>query len=156
MNHKEPIGRPKRGFFFCKKIAVNIFKRRELLKSAAALSVIMISWGGCHQNTMTEKPWGDGLFLVIASDSKNEVKAMDPSRTENEILIKFKPGTSAEAVAAIARRFHLKKVRASSVPDLYLFERTGESRPVSELIEALRQLDEIEYAEPNYERAISK
>jgi len=70
-----------------------------------------------------------------------------------EILVKFRAGTDAEAVARIQQEAHLETIRVMSSPNLYLMKIVDDTT-VGEMVERLRRYGEVAYAEPNYVRRI--
>ena len=70
-----------------------------------------------------------------------------------EILVKFKDGTTEQAIAAIQRELHLETISIVSKPNLYLIKILDTSSVVS-IMERLRHYREVQYSEPNYIRTI--
>ena len=66
-----------------------------------------------------------------------------------EVLVKFKPGTSKTIMEKIAKHYKLEIIKIVSVPYLYLYKITG-NESVQEVITALKKVDTIEYSEPNF------
>ena len=91
-----------------------------------------------------------------SSKSANEIKDktdMKHSYAQGEIIIKFFPETSDEKMKIILERFKLKTIKKISPRGVYLFK-IEDNITVDELIKSLKQIKEIEYAEPNYIRTI--
>jgi hypothetical protein len=93
---------------------------------------------------------------ILSSDQPK----LSPAAEENknyvpgEILVKFKDGTTDQAIEAIQRELHLETIRVVSKPNLYLMKILNTSSVVS-TVERLRHYREVQYAEPNYIRKIN-
>ena len=70
-----------------------------------------------------------------------------------EILVKFKDGTTDQAIAAIQRELHLETISIVYKPNLYLIKILDGSS-VESVMERLRHYNEVKYSEPNYIRTI--
>jgi hypothetical protein len=68
---------------------------------------------------------------------------------EDEVLVKFKPGTDAETIERIRAELKLETVRKFSSPNLFLMKITDGSS-VPSAIEKLKTYEAVKYAEPNY------
>lgn len=66
-----------------------------------------------------------------------------------EVLVKFKPGTSQAIMEKITDHYKLEVIKIVSAPYLYLYKITG-NESVQEVITALKKVDDIEYSEPNF------
>ena len=66
-----------------------------------------------------------------------------------QVLVKFKAGTSPEAVEAVRKALNLETVRVFSAPHLYLM-RILDGSPVEDVIKKLKGFKEVAYSEPNY------
>ncbi len=66
-------------------------------------------------------------------------------------MVKFQAGTSEKTIQAITGELHLETIRIVSKPDLYLMKILDGSS-VESVLERLHNLEEVEYAEPNYMR----
>lgn len=103
------------------------------------------------------------LILGISCTNMNTVSAdkMDSSQpvskkqghVSKEILVRFKPGTTAGTIKAIQDKAGLEIVRKLSVPDLYLMKVKGKTSE-KEIIKELKKFTEVQYAEPNYKYRI--
>jgi hypothetical protein len=69
------------------------------------------------------------------------------------IRVKFKDGTTDQAIAAIQRELHLETISIVSKANLYLIKILDTSSVVS-VMERLRHYKEVQYSEPNYIRTI--
>jgi len=69
------------------------------------------------------------------------------------IRVKFKDGTTDQAIAAIQRELHLETISIVSKANLYLIKILDGSS-VESVMERLRHYKEVKYSEPNYIRTI--
>ena len=67
----------------------------------------------------------------------------------DEVLVKFKPETSAKTIARIQAELKLETIRQFSSPNLFLLKIT-DGAPVEATINRLNNHEAVEYAEPNY------
>jgi hypothetical protein len=67
----------------------------------------------------------------------------------DEVLVKFKPGTDADAIERIRVALNLETIRKFSSPNLFLMKITDGSS-VDAVIEQLKTYEAVKYAEPNY------
>lgn len=67
----------------------------------------------------------------------------------DEVLVKFKPGTDADAIERIRAALNLETIRKFSSPNLFLMKITDGSS-VNAVIEQLKTYEAVKYAEPNY------
>ncbi len=67
----------------------------------------------------------------------------------DEVLVKFKPETSAATIARIQAELKLETIRQFSSPNLFLMKIT-DGASVEETINRLNDHEAVEYAEPNY------
>lgn len=74
---------------------------------------------------------------------------------EGEILVKFGGCISRAKVEKLIGGLNLEIIKVVSAPNLYLLKILSDST-VPEIIECLRQFEEVEYSEPNYIRYIHK
>jgi hypothetical protein len=91
---------------------------------------------------------------VLSPANKMQITDNDTPKTKQkfkaqEVLVKFKPGTSKAIMEKIARHYKLEIIKIVSVPYLYLYKITG-NEAVQEVITALKKVDTIEYSEPNF------
>ena len=70
---------------------------------------------------------------------------------EGELLIKFRSSVNRPAIEKIIEGLDLEIIKVVSAPNLYLL-RIPRDLTVPEIIERLRQFEEVEYSEPNYIR----
>ena len=70
-----------------------------------------------------------------------------------EILVKFKDDTDMQTIEMIKNKQHLKDIRVVSSPNLYLMKILDDS-PVEQVMESLREYEEVKYSEPNYVRTL--
>jgi hypothetical protein len=74
-----------------------------------------------------------------------------PNYENNELLVKFKPEVTKEEIKAITEGLNLEIVSEVSLPNCYLLKIRG-NETIEEMVEILRNIKEVEYAEPNYIR----
>jgi hypothetical protein len=91
---------------------------------------------------------------VLSPANKMQITDNDTPKTKHkfkaqEVLIKFKPGTSQAIMEKIADHYKLEVIKIVSAPYLYLYKITG-NESVQEVITALKKVDAIEYSEPNF------
>jgi hypothetical protein len=67
----------------------------------------------------------------------------------DEVLVKFKPGTDADAIERIRTALNLETIRKFSSPNLFLMKIT-DSSSVEAVIEQLKTYEAVKYAEPNH------
>lgn len=77
-----------------------------------------------------------------------------PSYVKDEILVKYKEGTTTDAAATTARSYGLELVKQIS-SNLYLYKIT-DGVSVPDMIEKLRSSDTVLYSEPNHIVTINK
>ena len=74
---------------------------------------------------------------------------------EGEVLVKFRSGVNRSAIEKMIKGLDLEIIKVVSAPNLYLL-RIPRDSTVPEIIERLRQFEEVEYSEPNYIRHIHR
>ena len=70
---------------------------------------------------------------------------------EGEVLVKFRSSVNRTEVEKLIKGLDLEIIKVVSAPNLYLLKILSDST-VLEIIERLRQFEEVEYSEPNYIR----
>jgi hypothetical protein len=70
-----------------------------------------------------------------------------------QVLVKFREGTHRQTVEALEKELGLRTVQVVSQPNTCLMEITG-GDTVERMIERLKKVDTVEYAEPNYVRSV--
>jgi fervidolysin-like protein len=70
----------------------------------------------------------------------------------DEIMVKFKPSTKQERIAALIHTMRLAIISHDESLNLYRLRVLGDRPPLQEVIEQLSLMPEVEYAEPNYRR----
>ena len=112
------------------------------------LSIFVFTTVSC-QGTSDARP---GLKKIGAvSKGISGVKKQD--YREGEVLIKFRSGVNRPAIEKLIEGLDLEIIKVVSAPNLYLL-RIPRDSTVPEIIERLRQFEEVEYSEPNYIRSI--
>lgn len=69
----------------------------------------------------------------------------------DEVLVKFEPNTDRTEIAGIIKEMGLKKIKRFSTQNLYLLKIMDEST-VPDVIDDLKRVEGVKYAEPNYIR----
>lgn len=70
----------------------------------------------------------------------------------DQVLVKFREGIDRGAVQALEKDLGLRTLRVVSRSNTYLMEIAGEDS-VERMIERLKKIEAVEYAEPNYVRS---
>ncbi len=81
------------------------------------------------------------------------IKKVAPQKHKSELLVKFKPGTTPQAIQNIAQRENLEIIKIVSSPDLYLMKASPDA-DLKKKISDLKKHAEIEYSEPNHVREL--
>ena len=68
-----------------------------------------------------------------------------------EVLVRFEDGTDSQVIEAIQKEMNLTTVQIVSKPYLYLMK-IPDSGSVEEIVEKLKDYQEVAYSEPNYLR----
>ncbi|RJP23126.1 MAG: hypothetical protein C4520_06850 [Candidatus Abyssobacteria bacterium SURF_5] len=76
--------------------------------------------------------------------------ANQPRYKEAELLIKFKPGVTAEQLGQIQSAFGLETLRHFELIDVYHMKIDGRGLTVADAVESLKGVQEVLFAEPNY------
>lgn len=114
------------------------------------LSILAFTTVSCHGSPGAQP----GLKKTGAvSKGISGVKKQD--YREGEVLIKFRSGVNRPAIEKIIKGLDLEIIKVVSVPNLYLLKIRCDST-VPEIIERLKQFEEVEYSEPNYIRSIHR
>ncbi len=103
----------------------------------------------------------------ISSNNKKNIKAYILQKTKGsnknvlgvegqdykagEILVKFKDHATEETITKIIQDLDLEILRIISAPSLFLLK-IGSDSTVKDVMERLKQFEEIEYSEPNFIR----
>jgi subtilisin family serine protease len=127
--------------------------RRNLwlnISIAAALILIAAFAGQLHkwqknrparQASDSSRPWEDS----------NDTGVDEPGSLKTEILVRFKPGTTRQAIEALTQRLNDDvEDRIESVEGLSVIE-DEDNRSTDEVVAQYRMLSEVEYAEANSE-----
>jgi hypothetical protein len=127
----------------------------KTLKILLVPAVLVVLLGGCRI-AAGERFSGRGPETAAAGRELREATGgerteMVSNQAAGEILVKFKPGLTREAVDRIAQEQGLRIVRLVSPPALYLLE-IRDAVSAEEMIQRIQRLVEVEYAEPNYTR----
>jgi thermitase len=89
-----------------------------------------------------------GLLLILIG-IPSACKSDPAGHRPDEVLVKFKPDSSAEAVAAVRGEMGLEKIK--EIPKLGVTLYRIKSRlTATELVERYKDNPHIEYIEPNY------
>jgi hypothetical protein len=135
-----------------KKRILLLIVTKNWLFFAACFAVFFISISCDHQEM---KPDENPPSRNRPSEIKKESSpaALTSEFTENQavagqVLIKFKVGTDVESINLIQQTFHLKPIKIVTEPNLYLM-RILDGTPVEQKILALKEAQDVEYAEPN-------
>jgi hypothetical protein len=72
-----------------------------------------------------------------------------PDYVPGEILVRFRDGTDGQTMEAIQRDLNLRTIRVVSGPYLYLMK-IPHGSSVEEMVDRLKGIGVIKYAEPNY------
>jgi len=118
-----------------------------MLLSAVVLLIISCSKSKERKLSNPQKP------LESIQLDKIETKDREEERDyrAGEILIKFRDHVTEEEVEEIRKELDLETIKVVSPPNLYLL-RIRSGLPVHDVIESLKQYEEVEYSEPNYIR----
>lgn len=114
------------------------------------LSILVFTTVSC-QGTSDTRPGLEKTGAV--SKGISGVKKQD--YREGEVLIKFRSGVNRPAIEKLIEGLDLEIIKVVSAPNLYLL-RIPRDSTVPEIIERLRQFEEVEYSEPNYIRHIHR
>ena len=114
------------------------------------LSILVFATISC-QGTSGAQPGLEKTGAV--SNGISGVKKQD--YREGEVLVKFRSSVNRTEVEKLIKGLDLEIVKVISAPNLYLLKIRCDST-VQEIIERLKQFEEVEYSEPNYIRYIHR
>jgi hypothetical protein len=80
---------------------------------------------------------------------KKEGKRKQPRFVRGEVLVKFKAGTTKEAIDAIRRAYGLSLITRIEGIGVYRFK-ISPTFTVEDMVDALNDNPRVQYAEPNY------
>lgn len=132
-------------------------QRMNILIVIPLITVILgMTLGACGNPDIRGISGQSGVVQSMDRENREaEYPGMKQSGGQNyradEILIKFKPGVGTETIDRIAVQHGLTIIRLVSPPNLYLC-RISAGSSVTEVIQGLKAVGEIEYSEPNYTR----
>lgn len=126
-----------------------------LIHLALAIVLILIA-AFAGQLNRWRKQWKAHVRIVPAAEKKRASTAEEMALAEArlagrpEVLVKFKPGVSLEAIDQITARFNDRvEDRIESDPGLESIDDLDDADPVA-IAAKYSSLPEVEYAEPNY------
>ncbi len=124
---------------------------------ALALIIILVA-AFAGQLRKIQKQWRASVRIVPGSTKTHESYTHDEIQRADselglkpEVLVKFRPGTSAEAIEEITAKFHDQvEDEIESVPGLDAIDDLDDA-DVQTVVADYQALPEVEYAEPNFE-----
>ena len=129
--------------------------RRTITFQVIFMLFLTLSCADRHPEAQDEKASHPRAIEVQASDQPKLSPGGEETKNyvSGEILVKFRDGTTDQAKEAIQKEVHLETIRLISKPNLYLMKILDGSS-VERVQERLSKFKEVQYAEPNYIRAI--
>ena len=118
----------------------------KLIMALILSSIFVVTTISC-QGTPTAQPGLEKTEPV--SRGISGVKGQD--YVKSELLVKFRSGVSRPAIEEIIGNLNLEIIKVVSAPNLYLLKVRGDST-IPEIIDCLKQVEGVEYSEPNYIR----
>ncbi len=120
------------------------------LVSTLFLCFFALAFSSCSH---ADVPNGSGTQIdeKITANQQDISLPDSPNYENNELLVKFKPEVTKEEIKAITEGLNLEIVSEVSLPNCYLLKIRG-NETIEEMVEILRNIKEVEYAEPNYIR----
>jgi len=115
------------------------------------LSILVFATISCQENHDIRT--GPGKIRAVNEKISGIVKQDYQDYREGEVLVKFRSGVNRAEVEKIIGGLDLEIIKVISAPNLYLLRIPLDST-VPEIIECLKQFEEVEYSEPNYIRYI--
>ena len=123
-----------------------IFK--NLTWALILLNILVFTTASCQGN-LDAQPGLEKTGAV--SKGISGVKKQD--YREGEVLVKFRSSVNRSQAEKMIEGLDLEIIKVVSAPNLYLLRIPLDST-VPEIIECLKQFEEVEYSEPNYIRYI--
>lgn len=93
--------------------------------------------------------------VVLEKKDRKSISDSKPGNASNRILVKFKPGTDPGTIKNIQKKLGLVTVKSMNVSDLYLMKCIGD-KSINAIINELKSIDEVQYAEPDHKYHINK
>ncbi len=118
-----------------------------VLLSAVVLLIISCSKSQEQRVSNPQEP----LKSIQLDKIETEDRGEERDYRAGEIIIKFRDHVTEEEVEEIRKALDLETIKIVSPPNLYLL-RIRSGLPVHDVIESLKQHEEVEYSEPNYIR----
>jgi len=106
-------------------------KLNVLLTIILVVSLPVVTLAGCQEQTAQSPPNGEGEYVP------------------NQIIVKFKPGTSSEAEEQLNQSLGTKVIHTSPSAGFKVLE-IPEDKTVTEMVAIYSEQSIVEYAEPNY------
>ncbi|MEW5901938.1 MAG: peptidase S8, partial [Acidobacteriota bacterium] len=126
-------------------------------KKISAVLVFLLL--GLFSLSLSRERSQEGRFRKKATDSpRRELRTFDgtfrferetPSYAEGQVLLKFKPEVHSELIEATIAIYGATKLKKISQLNVYLIKFT-DYYSVQEMVGALRENPDVEYAEPNF------
>ena len=105
---------------------------------------------GAQSSSRGKAPEGSGAPRTVRpSDGGRGFDGRARRYAPAQVMVKFKPATSGPVIEAASTAYGLEKLDRIPVLDIYKFKVPGRLT-VEEMVAALRQNPDVEYAEPNY------
>ena len=87
-------------------------------------------------------------------DARHQGESTKPPFAPGEVLVKFKPGVTREAIDGIREAYGLSLIKRLDSIGVYRFKIPSGST-VRDMVDALNKNPRVEYAEPNYTMSIT-
>lgn len=136
-------------------------RNKSILSAALVLLIILVLAFG-FQVRKLQKQLRTSVRIVPAESksrpngAQNRVEEQAGASVRPEILVKFRPGVSAEAIDEISARFNDRvQDEIEAVPGLTMID-DPDNADAAAIATQYQALPEVEYAEPNYEISLDQ
>jgi hypothetical protein len=123
------------------------------LSLLAGLALVALPVVGCGQDSNNNLKSDDKPIGTEAGSADHDAtfrsQAQNPPMVPDEVLVRFNPDTTPEAIERIQAELYLETVRKFRSSNLYLMKIT-DGTAVEAIIQKLKTYPTVKYAEPNY------
>ena len=125
--------------------------RKNVVVGVGLLIILVLACGGQAGNSSSqlEQKESESGIKHTGQTGISQPEGQRQPYVPDEVLVKFEPGTDADAIERITAALNLKIIRKFSSPNLFLLKITDGSS-VEAVIVQLKTYEAVEYAEPNY------
>ena len=125
---------------------------------SAAIAFLMIT--SCMASKVENHTSSPEDKKVVSSEGekggiRSDLKIIGKDYVPGEVLVEFKEGVSEESIMAISEKFSLVLIEKVKGTSIYRFRLPG-GKAVPEVVDILKQQNEVRTAQPNYIYKINK